>query len=91
MPKAAGDAKLLIQSLHKAYAATPTNLKAIIVFFSLDLWPPVATSRFTHRVVMFVQIIDLYVVFAVASALVQVRVLWLLVHALPRISGLIFC
>jgi oligosaccharyltransferase complex subunit epsilon len=33
MPKAAGDAKLLIQSLGKAYAATPTNLKAIDVFF----------------------------------------------------------
>uniref|UniRef100_A0A453QE03 Dolichyl-diphosphooligosaccharide--protein glycosyltransferase subunit DAD1 n=1 Tax=Aegilops tauschii subsp. strangulata TaxID=200361 RepID=A0A453QE03_AEGTS len=44
MPKPAGDAKLLIQSLTKAYAATPTNLK----------------------------IIDLYVVFAVATALVQV-------------------
>ncbi|EMS49295.1 hypothetical protein TRIUR3_28049 [Triticum urartu] len=43
MPKAAGDAKLLVQSLTKAYAATPTNLK----------------------------IINLYVVFAVATALVQ--------------------
>lgn len=43
MPKAAGDAKLLIQSLTKAYATTPTNLK----------------------------IINLYVVFAVATALVQ--------------------
>jgi oligosaccharyltransferase complex subunit epsilon len=37
MPKAAGDAKLLIQSLGKAYAATPTNLKAIYVLSSLDL------------------------------------------------------
>uniref|UniRef100_A0A453SXG4 Uncharacterized protein n=1 Tax=Aegilops tauschii subsp. strangulata TaxID=200361 RepID=A0A453SXG4_AEGTS len=27
MPKDAGDAKLLFQSLNKAYAATPTNLK----------------------------------------------------------------
>jgi len=27
MPRATGDAKLLIQSLNKAYAATPTNLK----------------------------------------------------------------
>ncbi|XP_051216213.1 dolichyl-diphosphooligosaccharide--protein glycosyltransferase subunit DAD1 [Lolium perenne] len=44
MPKAAADAKLLIQSLNKAYAATPTNLK----------------------------IIDLYVLFAVVTALVQV-------------------
>jgi oligosaccharyltransferase complex subunit epsilon len=33
MPKAAGDAKLLIQSLGKAYAATPTNLKAINLYF----------------------------------------------------------
>jgi hypothetical protein len=31
MPKAAADAKLLIQSLNKAYAATPTNLKVITV------------------------------------------------------------
>ncbi|KAL5215398.1 hypothetical protein ABZP36_006799 [Zizania latifolia] len=44
MPRATSDAKLLIQSLGKAYAATPTNLK----------------------------IIDLYVVFAVATALIQV-------------------
>nr|CAD1831025.1 unnamed protein product [Ananas comosus var. bracteatus] len=43
MPKATNDAQLLIQSLRKAYAATPTNLK----------------------------IIDLYVVFAVATALIQ--------------------
>lgn len=27
MPKATNDAQLLIQSLRKAYAATPTNLK----------------------------------------------------------------
>jgi oligosaccharyltransferase complex subunit epsilon len=31
MPKAAADAKLLIQSLNKAYAATPTNLKVITI------------------------------------------------------------
>jgi hypothetical protein len=38
MPKAAGDAKLLIQSLNKAYAATPTNLKVIpILSLSLSL------------------------------------------------------
>jgi hypothetical protein len=36
MPKAAGDAKLLIQSLNKAYAATPTNLK-VITNLSLSL------------------------------------------------------
>ncbi|XP_048567950.1 uncharacterized protein LOC125548378 isoform X2 [Triticum urartu] len=29
MPKAAGDAKLLVQSLTKAYASTPTNLKEL--------------------------------------------------------------
>ena len=33
MPKAAGDAMLLVQSLTKAYAATPTNLKVIFSFF----------------------------------------------------------
>uniref|UniRef100_A0A453SXW7 Uncharacterized protein n=1 Tax=Aegilops tauschii subsp. strangulata TaxID=200361 RepID=A0A453SXW7_AEGTS len=48
MPKADGDAKLLIQSLNKAYAATPTNLK----------------------------IIDLYVFFAMVTALVQRLVTW---------------
>ncbi|KAJ4821342.1 Dolichyl-diphosphooligosaccharide--protein glycosyltransferase subunit DAD1 [Rhynchospora pubera] len=44
MAKSTNDAQLLIQSLRKAYAATPTNLK----------------------------IIDLYVVYAVATALIQV-------------------
>nr|CAB3484314.1 unnamed protein product [Digitaria exilis] len=50
MPRATSDAKLLIQSLTKAYAATPTNLK----------------------------IIDLYVICAVATALMQLSVVILL-------------
>ncbi|XP_037468288.1 dolichyl-diphosphooligosaccharide--protein glycosyltransferase subunit DAD1-like isoform X7 [Triticum dicoccoides] len=65
MPKADGDATLLIQSLNKAYAATPTNLK----------------------------IIDLYVVFAVVTALVQVGYMGI-VGSLPFnsfLSGVLSC
>ncbi|KAJ1257591.1 hypothetical protein BS78_10G008200 [Paspalum vaginatum] len=65
MPRASSDARLLIQSLSNAYAATPTNLK----------------------------IIDLYVVFAVATALVQVAYMGL-VGSFPFnsfLSGVLSC
>ncbi|AQL02587.1 false DAD1 [Zea mays] len=65
MPRATSDAKLLIQSLGKAYAATPTNLK----------------------------IIDLYVGFAVATALIQVAYMGL-VGSFPFnsfLSGVLSC
>ncbi|CAL4924659.1 unnamed protein product [Urochloa decumbens] len=65
MPRATSDAKLLIQSLHKAYAATPTNLK----------------------------IIDLYVICAVAAALIQVAYMGL-VGSFPFnsfLSGVLSC
>ncbi|CAN6324151.1 unnamed protein product [Urochloa humidicola] len=65
MPRTTSDAKLLIQSLHKAYAATPTNLK----------------------------IIDLYVICAVAAALIQVAYMGL-VGSFPFnsfLSGVLSC
>ncbi|CAN6172157.1 unnamed protein product, partial [Urochloa humidicola] len=65
MPRATSDAKLLIQSLNKAYAATPTNLK----------------------------IIDLYVICAVATALIQVAYMGL-VGSFPFnsfLSGVLSC
>ncbi|CAN6166304.1 unnamed protein product, partial [Urochloa humidicola] len=65
MPRATSDAKLLIQSLTKAYAATPTNLK----------------------------IIDLYVICAVATALIQVAYMGL-VGSFPFnsfLSGVLSC
>ncbi|CAN6305386.1 unnamed protein product, partial [Urochloa humidicola] len=65
MPRATSDAKLLIQSLHKAYASTPTNLK----------------------------IIDLYVICAVAAALIQVAYMGL-VGSFPFnsfLSGVLSC
>jgi oligosaccharyltransferase complex subunit epsilon len=65
MPRAASDAKLLIQSLNKAYAATPTNLK----------------------------IIDLYVICAVATAVIQVAYMGL-VGSFPFnsfLSGVLSC
>ncbi|XP_078173806.1 dolichyl-diphosphooligosaccharide--protein glycosyltransferase subunit DAD1 [Carex rostrata] len=65
MAKATNDAQLLIQSIHKAYAATPTNLK----------------------------IIDLYVVYAVMTALIQV-VYMAMVGSFPFnsfLSGILSC
>ncbi|RLN16986.1 dolichyl-diphosphooligosaccharide--protein glycosyltransferase subunit DAD1 [Panicum miliaceum] len=62
MPRATSDAKLLIQSLNKAYAATPTNLK----------------------------IIDLYVICAVATAVIQVAYMGL-VGSFPFNSFLSVC
>ena len=73
MPKDAGDAKLLFQSLNKAYAATPTNLKAIAILsrVAVNLWPQ-SDYLIADPILTFLQIIDLYVVFAMATALVQV-------------------
>ncbi|KAJ4775030.1 Dolichyl-diphosphooligosaccharide--protein glycosyltransferase subunit DAD1 [Rhynchospora pubera] len=65
MAKGTNDAKLLIQSLRKAYAATPTSLK----------------------------IIDLYVVYAVATALIQVAYM-AMVGSFPFnsfLSGVLSC
>ncbi|KAJ4804055.1 Dolichyl-diphosphooligosaccharide--protein glycosyltransferase subunit DAD1 [Rhynchospora pubera] len=65
MAKGTNDAQLLIQSLRKAYAATPTSLK----------------------------IIDLYVVYAVATALIQVAYM-ALVGSFPFnsfLSGVLSC
>ena len=73
MPKAAGDAKLLFQSLNKAYAATPTNLKAIAILsrVTVNLWPQ-SDYLIADPILTFLQIIDLYVFFAMVTALVQV-------------------
>ncbi|KAJ4776833.1 Dolichyl-diphosphooligosaccharide--protein glycosyltransferase subunit DAD1 [Rhynchospora pubera] len=65
MAKGTNDAQLLIQSLRKAYASTPTSLK----------------------------IIDLYVVYAVATALIQVAYM-AMVGSFPFnsfLSGVLSC
>lgn len=66
------DAQALFQSLRSAYAATPTTLKVCISFtltlyspflsLPMEFWPRSSSS----------QIIDLYVMYAVFTALIQV-------------------
>lgn len=63
------DAQDLFRSLHSAYSATPTNLKVrtfFIFFWRIGLNIECPSSSFIW------QIIDLYVVFAVFTALIQV-------------------
>ena len=64
------DTQALFHSLRSAYAATPTNLKVSLssnFSFSLSIIEDLNINRF-----FFVQIIDLYVVFSVFTALIQV-------------------
>lgn len=66
------DTQALFHSLRSAYAATPTNLKVSLssnFSFSLSIIEDLNTNRFFF---FFVQIIDLYVVFSVFTALIQV-------------------
>ncbi|KAM3193688.1 hypothetical protein ACQJBY_070359 [Aegilops geniculata] len=72
MPKADGDARLLIQSLNKAYAATPTNLKAIAILSPSPVRVATVDHPIADPVLIFLQIIDLYVVFALTTAFIQV-------------------
>ena len=67
------DTQALFHSLRSAYAATPTNLKVSLssnFSFSLSIIEDLNTNRFFFF--FCVQIIDLYVVFSVFTALIQV-------------------
>jgi hypothetical protein len=98
MPRATGDATLLIQSLSKAYAATPTNLKVPWIWLHFPFLITIC-CRFNSLSlildsigVLSLQIIDLYVVFAVATALIQVSCsilfLWLVVSGCKAFEAL---
>lgn len=73
------DAQALLQSFRSAYAATPNNLKVphdnlrlltcLLIFLKLScILFKLKWDRF-----IYLQIIDLYIVFAVATAVIQVR------------------
>ena len=71
------DAQDLFRSIHSAYSATPTNLKVrqspLLNFPSLFAHPSSSLWNLFSFLSFFLQIIDLYVVFAVFTALIQVR------------------
>ena len=68
-PATTKDAQALFHSLRSAYAATPTNLKVSLSLHTLDYGDvQVENAYYT----CFLQIIDLYVMFAVVTALIQV-------------------
>lgn len=70
------DAQALFHSLRSAYAATPTNLKVPTCTHTHTINTSfVQILIFLHIISInfyFLQIIDLYVIFAVATALIQV-------------------
>ncbi|KAL2585094.1 hypothetical protein AAZV13_14G167100 [Glycine max] len=84
------DAQDLFRALWSAYAATPTNLKVPTLFLFFPLFLSFPNPNFT---LSFFQIIDLYVIYAVFTAFIQV-VYMALVGSFPFnsfLSGVLSC